>query len=108
MSLTQLVIDLIEDRGGETTVDDLMPEIKGHTRAQVMQALRNARFTKLIRIVHIGRGLGRGGKAPGIYAPMIYEPRPQESTTRPVSSVFQLGDIARAEHFDQRSRELAR
>jgi hypothetical protein len=47
MSLRQQVATLI-DEIGPGTVDDIMPEIKGYTRAQVVKALHNAAQIGLI------------------------------------------------------------
>jgi hypothetical protein len=109
VSLTKTVVEMVEDREGETTVDDILHQLHPYTRAQVIQALQNARYEKRIRIVRVGVARGRHGNAPGVYAPLEdHEPPRPEPTERPVASVFEMGDRARAEQFGARSRALGR
>lgn len=86
MCLTDTVIALIEEAQC-ATVDDLMPEIEGYTRQQVMTCINNA--VSLGRLTRIRRGgpiSGAGGSLPGIYGPAAQKARPL-----PPNSVWQLG-----------------
>jgi hypothetical protein len=93
-------------------VDDLAPSLREHSRAQVMQALQNAKTEGWLECTP-GRGLGdgKGGKQPGTFtvakkprSPRVrirdqrnYEPQQVASEwkkTPPmprVNSVFELG-----------------
>lgn len=91
MSAIRLVTELIDERGSGT-VDDLMPEIDGYTRQQVLNALQNAAAIGLITCD--GRRPPQKGSRlakPGTYRTKKTEPTMRR---RPVSSVWQLGACA--------------
>jgi hypothetical protein len=106
-SLTRAVAAEVEARH-RTTLDNLEAAFPEHTRARVKSALYNARYAGLVQVVEPPTSLGTtaavwGPKRDG-------EPERTDPTTlpRPVSSIFELGDRARAEHFDRRSQALHR
>jgi hypothetical protein len=85
MSLVEQVIDLVERRGA-ATVDDLLPELSGYTRTQVISALNWARQTGRLSCDGLGPRRGRkgGGSNPGTYRAV---PRPR------INSVFALAQM---------------
>lgn len=70
MSATQEVVRLIE-RKGSATVDDLLPDMEGYTRAQVLNALSWAQYRGLIESAGLprkkGEGVGRRTGLPATY-----------------------------------------
>jgi len=97
MNTIAQVLALIKTRG-PSTVDDLMPKIKGATRKQVLAALANARATgRLIPIMRKPRAKRVGS---GSY-PMTYSIASETSEVvrpklkkMPVNSVWDLGTRA--------------
>jgi hypothetical protein len=90
MSLTRKVADLVAQLG-EADADQLAPLLPDYTRAQVAQALHNARSSDLIEAVrHRARGpYQRQGRPMAIYAPKAKAPPPPPR--RRVASVWELG-----------------
>lgn len=73
MSLRQLVVDLITERGSGT-VDDLMPRLSelGYTRKQVLNAMKEARKRGSLRCQLVRRQAYAGGQVytePSIHWP---------------------------------------
>lgn len=88
-----LVIDLVEERG-EATVDDLMPQIDGYSRKQVLDALKNAAYRNRLVCITGRRGAGRKeGGLPGIYR-IAEREKPAEPNLPRINSVWQLGEMA--------------
>jgi predicted transcriptional regulator len=97
MSITQEAADALNDIGSGT-VEDVMRELECYTRDQVRRALNNAATTGLIksdgryaqpgRREHRATGKDRGAR------PTIYRAIVTQQTSRPVSSVFQLAQLA--------------
>lgn len=93
---------------GTATVDDLSPLLPLLTRRQILDALRNARAAKLLRVVARGARVPRGfgsGSGPSTWGPWVdgdededddLKPKPVDMATwvRPVSFVFDLGTRA--------------
>ena len=91
MSLVSEVVALIEEREA-ATVDDLLPDLEGYTRAQVMTALDYATTRRLITCdgPRGPKGLkGRGGSLPG-----VYRRKPQAASRLGVRSVWELAQRA--------------
>lgn len=88
MSLTQTVIDMVEERGSATE-NHLLPKLaeEGYTRAQVRKALQNARFRGLLD-VRKGKGLGKGSE-PGTYT--LAKPAAAPCHSVRLASVWDLG-----------------
>lgn len=94
MSLMTLLVDLIQERG-QATVDDLMPEIEGYSRQQVLDALKNAAYRKRLDCITGRRGAGRKGGLPGIYKLAEEEVARRAPPVLPrINSVWQLGEMA--------------
>jgi hypothetical protein len=90
MSMIQEVTMLIEERGSGT-VDDILPECDGATRAQVAKALSNAvRYGHLTSDGASKRG-GAGGSAPAVFRPVK---KPEPTYTRRVASVWEFARLA--------------
>lgn len=72
MSIVQDAANLIAARGC-ATVDDILPDMPGCTRAQVIQALQWARYQGLLERDELrrksGDGAGRGTALPCLYRP---------------------------------------
>lgn len=85
MSATQLVSALVEEMG-HATVDDLMPEMEGYTRQQVLSALSNAVQTDLLECDGPGPRRGIGGGRGSL--PATYRPKRATEQRRPASSVW--------------------
>ena len=89
MSLAAAAADLIREIGSGT-VNDILPEMEGCTRAQVVKALQNAAREGLIECdgrgaKKKGAGVGRGTQIPATYRAIRNAP------VRRVSTVFELG-----------------
>lgn len=83
MSATQSAAALIIERGfGD--VDDILPSMPGHTRAQVFRALKAAADQGLIECD------GWTGPRHGGSKPATYRAKRPKTTSRPVRSVFEL------------------
>lgn len=102
MSLIDAVTALVK-RAGRASVDDILPDCHGHTRKQVLYALRNASMRDLVHWVAHSLATGKRGKQPGIYAPgpgpMKVKPAPRivrapSPLPKSANSVFQLGAMA--------------
>lgn len=92
MSAIQLVTALIEELGCGT-VEDLMPEMDGYTRQQVIKALGNAAYAGLIRCDGYAgsrRGPGASGARPSTYRAIV------KTHARPVASVWQFAEQCQA------------
>jgi hypothetical protein len=75
MSLTSRLVAMVNERGC-ATADDLLPECKGYTRAQVLKALQNAKTTGQIDSdghVPIRGESGRRGSVCTTYRPVTGE-----------------------------------
>jgi hypothetical protein len=117
MSLMLEVVDEIRRRR-KMTLEQLRAEFPQHPELKVQKALYNASSLKLVEVVGVSTGSsGKGSAQRGIWA--VCQPAADtdedgwpivDPTTlpRPVASVFELGDRARAEQFDARSRALGR
>jgi hypothetical protein len=94
MSLMQSVCDLVEERPG-STIDDLLPELPGYSRAQVKQALNHSSFNGNLRCER-QRAKGRGkGSNPGRYYAAGLKPAAKPFVIPNVAnSVWQLGSRA--------------
>lgn len=101
MSMAAEAAALVQERGA-ATVDDILPDMKGYTRVQVLRALKDARYaglidsdgwqpptsggTRLANRPHRATGQPRGSK------PTTY--RAIKKTARPrVSSVWDLAGM---------------
>jgi hypothetical protein len=87
MSLIQLAADLIRERG-HGTVDDILPEMDGYSRDQVIKALNNATQYGLISCD--GRGPRRKGAGIGKSTTQPATFRAAERQYTRISSVFDL------------------
>jgi hypothetical protein len=84
MSLTQEVVDLVEEFG-EASADDLAPHLSDFTVAQIATALSNARFRKLLRCVDESKHIGGKAQSRNRYALPL---PPEPPKYHPVSSVW--------------------
>lgn len=100
MSLIRIVTEKVRQRG-RASADDLLPELHGYTRAQVIAAFQNAQARGLVRCVGVAEAIS-GTRGPGIYVPddRNVNPRQREQAQRSrgkkrirVNSVFQLGEM---------------
>lgn len=88
MSATKAVAALIEELGSGT-VDDILADMPGHTRQQVISALQRAAWAGLITCDGPAARVRRGSK------PGTYRAKPPAVTpTRAVRSVFELAQHA--------------
>ena len=90
MSLTQEVVDLVEEFG-EASADDLAPRLPEFTVAQIATALSNARFRKLLRCVDESKHIGGKLQSRNRYALPL---PPEPPKYRPISSIWELGTRA--------------
>lgn len=117
MSLVQVVTAIVE-ADGEATIDTIQAQLPAYmpgkkvTRDQVISALCNARVRGYIQVLRHGARVWRGSE-PSTYGPKGETPVMVRTVAapiigpRPVSSVWELGDRARANEFDRRSRALS-
>lgn len=96
MSLIQTVVAIIEE-DGPASVDELVPQIQGKTRKQIMAALHNARHLGLLQVVTRPPRSGKPGSGSfpaqyGLPSPTGEIVRP-ELRRRPVNSVWELGAV---------------
>ena len=92
MSAIQTVTALIEELGCGT-VDDLMPEMEGYTRTQVIAALQNAANAGLITCdgyAGARKGHGARGALPSTYRAIVKQAR-----ARPAASVWHFAEQCR-------------
>ena len=101
MSLTSDVAEAVA-RKGSATVDDLLPEMGHCTRAQVLDALKNARSRGLVHTLGWKSRTGRSGGAGRAASPYYPGPKPafhglqpmqpeRVIQARPPASVWELG-----------------
>lgn len=92
MSAIQIVTALIEELGSGT-VDDLMPEMEGYTRRQIIKALGNAAYEGHISCDgYAGSRKGPGGVGA---KPATYRAIRKQTSARPAASVWQFAEQCR-------------
>lgn len=89
MSLLHTVTAIVK-RDGKASVEDILREVEGVTRQQVLAALNNARQKGLVHCIGRDRQ-GKCGQQPGVFAPgpaPEKAPAPRRYEAHPLHSIW--------------------